>query len=126
MLCVKTKLQVSRISGIGLFANEYIPKGTIIWKFEPSIDVLLSKEEINRLSDPAKAQVFNYAFLDMDYKKYMLCGDDARFFNHSSDNNCTDEFPNITVALKDIAEGEELTVDYRKFYGNEEGYVKFQ
>jgi hypothetical protein len=126
MLCVKTKLKLSSVSGIGLFADEYIPKDTVVWKYEPSIDVLLTKEDIEKLSDSAKEQVYNYAFLDVDHKKYMLCGDDARFFNHSESNNCTDEFSNITIAIRDIKRGEELTVNYKKFYGNKDGYEKFQ
>lgn len=126
MLCIKTRLMPSRISGIGLFADEHISKGTIVWKFEPNIDVLLSKDDIEKLTDASKKQVYNYAFLDTNHKKYMLCGDDARFFNHSTENNCTDEFPDITIALRDISKGEELMVDYRKFYGNQEGYQDFQ
>lgn len=125
MLCIKTKLAPSKIAGIGLFADEDISKDTVVWRFDSSIDVLLTKEDIDRLSEVSKIQVYNYAFLDVDHKKYMLCGDDARFFNHSSDNNCTDEFSNITIALRDIAKGEELTVDYKKFYGNRDGYEGF-
>ncbi|HWY10448.1 MAG TPA: SET domain-containing protein [Bacteroidia bacterium] len=113
-------MKISKISGMGLFADEDIPKGTTVWKFEPNIDVLLSKQEIEKLTDASKEQVYNYAFLDVDHKKYMLCGDDARFFNHSDNSNCTDEFSNITVALRDIKAGEELTVNYKKFYGDME------
>jgi len=33
MFLVKTYLDKSKIRGIGLFADEFIPKGTLIWKF---------------------------------------------------------------------------------------------
>src|SRR3989344_5700108 len=117
MLCVKTKITSSDIQGIGLFAEQFIPKGEIVWKFMPGFDLLLSKEEIQKLSPAARAQVRNYAFLDKKYQKYMLCGDDGRFFNHSTDPNCDDSDSDITIATKDIHQGEELTVDYTAFYG---------
>ena len=33
MLLVKTKIKSSEIAGIGLFADEFIPKGTCTWRF---------------------------------------------------------------------------------------------
>lgn len=33
MLLVKTRLGISSIHGIGLFADELIPKGTVTWRF---------------------------------------------------------------------------------------------
>jgi SET domain-containing protein len=118
MLCVKTKIKVSKISGIGLFADEFIAKSALVWKFEPSLDILISNKEIAKFSHSAREQFYNYAFLDKTHGKYMLCGDDGRFFNHSENPNCDDGLPDITVALKDILQGEELTVNYRSFYGD--------
>ncbi len=116
MLTIKTKLAQSKIAGIGLFANEFIPKGSLVWKFVPGFDLLLAKEDVSRLSPAAQEQVHRYAFLEKKYKKYILCGDDARFFNHSKEPNCDDSTPDITTALRDINPGEELTVDYEVFY----------
>jgi hypothetical protein len=45
MLTVKTYLDKSNISGIGLFAGENIKKGTITWKFNPHIDIYFSKKD---------------------------------------------------------------------------------
>jgi len=126
MLCVKTKLKVSKISGLGLFADEPIPKNTIIWKFEPALDILVSKEAIKDFSESAKKQFYNYAFLDKAHHKFMLCGDDARFFNHADEPNCDDEQTDITIALRDIAKGEELTVNYKTFYGDIENHPEIK
>lgn len=123
MLCIKTKIQKSKIHGIGLFADEDIAKGTLVWQFEPKIDLMLSQVEVDFLSEDSKKQFLNYAFFDKGTGKYVLCGDDARFFNHSSNNNCDDSQPNVTVAMYDIKKGEELTVDYRTFYGNLEEHL---
>ena len=118
MLCVRTKLKMSLISGIGLFTVERIPKGTVVWIFESNLDILLTKATVKTLSKAAQEQVANYAFLDKYHQKYMLCGDDGRFFNHSENYNCDDSKRDITIAVRDIEEGEELTVDYRSFYDN--------
>jgi hypothetical protein len=126
MLVVKTKIGPSKIDGIGLFAAQPIPKGTVVWKYDPGIDRLLSEEEVTRLAKPIQERFHNYAFFDTKYSKYMFCGDDGRFFNHSDTPNCDDGKEDITIALRDIREGEELTVDYRSFYGNIEDHKEIQ
>lgn len=122
MMLVKTNLKESPIAGIGLFASEFIPQGTIVWEFNPKIDILYTKEEIEALPVAAREQIEKYTYLDEGYKKYLLCGDDARFFNHSDSPNCADlpahALVDVTIAAKDILPGEELTCNYKVFYGN--------
>lgn len=118
MLMVKTRIAPSRIAGIGLFAGQFIPKGTVVWKYQKGFDLLFSREDIEKLSGPAREQFYNYAYLDTKYNKYLLCADDARFFNHSMDFNCDERVADLTTAIRDIQEGEELTVNYKDFYGN--------
>ncbi|HWC57739.1 MAG TPA: SET domain-containing protein [Candidatus Paceibacterota bacterium] len=125
MLTIQTAIHPSPIAGIGLFADEFVPKGTIVWKYNPELDLLFSEEQINALSSTSKKQFFNYAFLDKKYRKYMLCGDDARFFNHFETPNCDDAAEDITIALRDIQKGEELTVNYLSFYGDMKQLGKF-
>ena len=122
MLLVKTKIGSSKISGIGLFADQFISKGTLIWKFQEGFDLLLSAQEMEKLSEPAKAQFINYAYLDTKRNQYLLCSDDARFFNHSKNPNCDDSKDDETTSLQDITKGEELTVDYNGFCGNLEDH----
>ena len=38
-MTVKTIIKESDIHGIGLFADEFIPKGTKIWEFTPNFDI---------------------------------------------------------------------------------------
>ena len=50
MLFVKTRVLPSRIHGLGLFADEDIPKDTILWKFTSEFDLKFTKEQIRKFS----------------------------------------------------------------------------
>jgi len=117
MLLVKTYLAPSKIHGIGLFAAEFIPKSTPTWRFQEGFDLAIGKEDMKKLSEPSKEQFQNYAYLNQQTGKYVLCFDDSRFMNHSSDPN-TKSSPSDNdedVAVRDIQKGEEITTDYREF-----------
>lgn len=120
MLKIKTLLKESAIHGIGCFSKERVPKGTIIWQFVPEFDKEITEDGLSKLSDACREQVLKYAYLSKYTKNYVLCSDDARFFNHSEDNNVINiEVEGIQegldVAARDIEAGEELTYDYRTF-----------
>jgi uncharacterized protein len=124
MLLVKTFLAPSRIHGIGLFATEDIPQGTVVWRRDPSLDIELTEQQIEALAPPSREQIVKYTYLDIVRRTFVLCGDDARFFNHEDAPNCVD-YPDpdggTTVAARDIRAGEELTSDYEKFDANHRG-----
>ena len=65
MLLVKTKLQVSPIHGIGLFADQFIPEGAIVWQFNELIDLILNKEKIEDLAERAREQIQKYSYRDI-------------------------------------------------------------
>ena len=119
MLLIKTKLDVSPIHGIGLFADEFIAEGTIIWKFNDLIDLRFAEDRIEQLAESAREQIKKYSYREKHSGLYVLCGDDARFFNHSEDPNCLDiysgEEQDLTVARRDVKAGEELTCNYALF-----------
>jgi uncharacterized protein len=117
---VKTKLGLSTIlgAGIGLFADEFIPAGTIVWKYDPTFDLNISKEQFQEQTQLYKEFLTTYCF---SYNgAFILCVDNARFFNHSDNPNCySDEYNEhslgYTKAKRDIQIGEELLDDYSKF-----------
>ncbi len=78
----------------------------------PKIDLALTQQEIQELSEFSREQVGKYVFVNRSNGKFVLCGDDARFFNHSPTPSCSDPDDNTTVAARDIQKGEELTSDY--------------
>ena len=116
MLLVKTKIGLSKIHGIGLFADQFIPRGTPIWKFMPDFDLEIDENQLAKFPEIAKEYFLKYSYLDLKTKKHILCSDDARFSNHSENPNITsDKKEEIDIAGRDISKGEELTYDYKEF-----------
>jgi SET domain-containing protein len=120
MILVSTYLSSSPIEGLGLFAKLPIQKGAVVWKFVPRIDALLTKEEVNALPTITRELCLRYAYYVPVTGKYVLCGDDARFVNHSDTPNTAGAYPEgdpygIDIAIRDIDAGEEITCDYRSF-----------
>lgn len=120
MLLVKTKIGPSNIAGIGLFAAESIKKDTPVWKFQEGFDLKLSESQFKELSEPAQEQVLNYCYFDPILHLYIICSDDARFFNHSDNPNVNSgtNHDHVDCASRDIEIGEELTQNYKIFDGN--------
>lgn len=120
MLCVKIKLSPSPIHGLGLFADQFIPKGTIIWRFTKGFDQRFTREEL--LKFPKILQIFfvKYSSLSKKTGKYILCADQGNYMNHAENPNTIckyvkgeEEF--VTYAVKDIQIREEITEDYLKY-----------
>jgi uncharacterized protein len=103
---------ISRIPCCEAEARVLVPYGTIIWEFRAGFDLRLTEEDLRRLAPPAVEQVLKYSYIEGGH--YVLCTDDARFFNHAEHPN-TDDTSGRTIAARDIAAGEELTADYRTF-----------
>jgi len=120
VLFVKTKIGLSKIHGIGLFSDQFIKKGTLIWKYQSGFDVKIHPSDVNYLNPHAKKSFLKYAYLNRITNRYILCFDDARFFNHSDFPNCNSVYPmkyeeGVNYAVSDILSGEELTCNYDVF-----------
>lgn len=120
MLLVKTRLGMSPIEGIGLFAAEPIEKGTVTWRFLPGFDRQFTMAEIEALPEPARSETLRHVYAHASSGTFVLCIDNARFMNHADEpNTCgvhsDGAVEGYDVATRDIAEGEELTCDYHTF-----------
>jgi hypothetical protein len=120
MLLVKTRLGQSPIEGMGLFAAEPIKAGSVTWRFMPGFDQLFTFEQIAALPDVARAAIETYTYVHPGSGLYVYCLDNARFMNHADEPNTAGvhvegSIEGYDVATRDIAEGEELTCDYRQF-----------
>lgn len=114
MLTIKTYISKSSIDGIGLFANEFIPKGTVIWELAPQFDRIYSQQELDKLSPAAKEHIRHYAYFNAAEGGYVLCVDNAKFMNHLKEPNCI-AVGLTTIATQNINIGDEITEDYYNF-----------
>jgi hypothetical protein len=119
MMLVRTQVAPSSIHGMGLFAVDVLPKGTPVWRFEPGFDREFSPGQFAALPPTAQAHLQWFAYVNKATGGWVLSGDHTCFMNHAAKPN-TGALPGAvapvtTVALRDIAAGEELTCDYREF-----------
>lgn len=122
MLLVKTRLGPSQIEGIGLFADQDIPAGTVTWRFDPRFDQVFPPEALDGLPEVSRAQLLNYAYVHGPTGHLVFCLDNARFMNHADEPNtmgvhAAGEIAGHDIATRDIRNGEEITCDYRAFDG---------
>ncbi len=115
MVKIKTYLDRSPINGIGLYADENIQKGTVIWDLDQKFDKLFHLDTVNFAREEFKMFLMKYCYLDNDNFEgpmFVLCIDDARFMNHSDMPNTINGDGNKTIADRDILMGEEITCNY--------------
>jgi SET domain-containing protein len=110
MLLIKTYLDESVIHGLGVFASEYIRKGTKVWRFVPDFDRVWSPREFAKLPKPARDFIQRHGYrVDGEI---LLTADHDHHINHSEDANTRWHNGHI-VARRDIPKGTEITNDYR-------------
>jgi len=112
MLLVKTYLDRSAIHGLGVFAGEFIRKGTKIWRFVEGFDRFYSRTEFARLPKPARDFIKFHGYrVDGEI---LLTVDHDRHMNHSDEPN-TYLHNGYAIARRNIRKDEEITNDYREF-----------
>src|SRR5579863_8407813 len=116
MMLIKTRVQASGIHGMGLFAVAAVAKGTPVWRFEPGFDHDFSPADFAALPPLAREHTRWFCFVSQKDGHVILSGDHACFINHSLTPNSgalpDGREPVVTVALRDIAAGEEISCNY--------------
>lgn len=113
MMTVPVTLKESNTHGLGVFAQTFLPAGTVVWRYTVGIDTIIEKSRLDELSVTQVAFIKHFASRSRLEGWYMLCGDHARFMNHSEAPNTTNTTEGI--ALRDIRAGEEITCNYKEF-----------
>lgn len=115
MFTIKTYLDKSKISGTGVFADEPIKEGELIWRFVEKFDLKLTEDEFQQMPEIAKEFVLHFGYYSTKEGGYIVCIDNAKYTNHS-------ETPNVkmidelnSIAIKNIEKGEEITENYFDF-----------
>ena len=100
------EIKKSEIEGIGVFATKNFKEGEVVYSFKKGRIVGL--DDIKNLPEGEKR------YLDkIGDGKFEIMEPPARHVNHSCDPNVIEK-ERTAYALKDICNGEEITVDYDK------------
>jgi len=111
MIHPHTELQfISEKIGYGVVATKFIPKGTVTWVID-KLDRTYTPEQVHAMGPLYQQVLDTYTYRNPE-GNYILCWDNARFVNHSSNSNCITTAYEFEIAVRDIYPGEQLTDDY--------------
>lgn len=98
------KIGEAGIKGQGMYASRRIPQGSVVFVASGSVEYWRSESAADADENPNWYNVAENIWIDMQYP-YVKA-------NHSCEPNVGIDGSRIFVALRDIAEGEEITFDY--------------
>lgn len=104
---------VNPIIGSGVFATEYIPKGTLTY-VKDSLEIEITPEKYQRHPKAMQSVIDKYSYID-DLGNYIISWDNAKYINHSCDPNTISTGYGFEIAIKDIYPGDEITDEYGMF-----------
>lgn len=123
MIHIKYKLKTSNLHGIGLFTDQEIQKGQLIYTASPLLDVDITQKQFDSLNEKEKAEIKWWGFFDEASDKWHVDFDVSKFINHSYNPTVTqdpDHQEAYLVATRNLAKGEELTQNYLEFESEED------
>ena len=103
----------SGIHGRGCYAAEFIPAGAFVVEYTG--ELIPAEEAYRREADPGRPGIFTFWTGDDWAIDGHSGGNSARLINHSCTPNCDYRIEGRRVLIyagRDIARGEELTIDY--------------
>ena len=114
MIHPSTELRfVSPEIGYGVFAKEFIPKGTVVY-VKDSLEIEVTPKKYLKLDDYARSVVDKYSY--RDERGYRIVSwDAAKYVNHSCSRNTISTGYGFEIALRDIQVDEEITDEYAIF-----------
>jgi SET domain-containing protein len=118
MIHIKYKLDKSDIHGIGLFADEDLSMGQLIYTESPLLDVNISEAQFDSLSENEKREIKYWGFNIGDKGIWHVDFDVSKFINHAKDGTATQDSSHkeaYLIATRDVKKGEELTQNYLEF-----------
>lgn len=123
MMHITYELGKSEKHGIGLFAGEDIKAGQIVYTASPLLDINITQEQFDTLSEKEKEEVRWWGFFDNAAGCWHVDFDVSKFINHSQESTVTQDgnYEDAhLVATREIKKGEELTQNYLEFESKED------
>ncbi len=124
MYLFRVVVKPSSIEGKGVFADEDIQQGVVVWRFDQQHDKQISVETYQALSEEEKFDIRKVGYISPTSGDWIFppANDPARYTNHSSNaNNLSAIFDSDSspepffVARYNIRKGDELIVNYSEF-----------
>ena len=118
MIHINYKLKSSDLHGIGLFADQDIQKGALVYTASPLLDLNITQQQFDALDQSEKDEILWWGFFDQPSQKWHVDFDVSKFINHSYTPTVTqtdDHDDAYLVATRDIKNGEEITQNYLEF-----------
>jgi SET domain-containing protein len=103
-------IATSKIAGMGIMAGEDIKKGDLIRHIKGELKFLSVKNKDDSLSYPNWIGIGEGVWIDPDHPN--------QYLNHSCNPTAGVKGKVSIVALKDIKEGQEITIDYSTIEGD--------
>lgn len=110
----KHVMKGNAIAGFGIYANVPIAAGDILFKGEEKPQRIVTKSHVDRYWSAEEKALFRHYAYPISNEVYILWDNNPSEWapqNHSCEPNTAYRGLNV-VALRDIAKGEELTLDY--------------
>ncbi len=107
--------------GFGLFARVAIPKGTLIDYHCDLCERICGRADLERMGYDRRQQIMEHTYTTGEGDVILDCSI-GRYMNHSCAANALEAYGDFDVAVRDIAEGEEITCDYRQFNDPDDGF----
>lgn len=116
MMLVRSHVAQSQIEGFGVYADEFISAGTLIWQLNPKFIATFSRSDLEEFPPHIREFVEKYSFPDFENKNLLFVElDNGRFMNHSDAPNTDFTAFSKGYAIRDIRQGEEITCNYYEF-----------
>ncbi len=99
--------------GFGVFASQFIPKGTIVYA-KDALEIEVQPNDPRLLNPALEPIISKYSYIDGEGVR-IISWDNAKFVNHCCDCNTLSTGYGFEIAVRDIQPGEEITDDYGMF-----------
>jgi SET domain-containing protein len=123
MIHIKYRLKESPLHGIGLFADEDLKVGQLVYTASPLLDVNITQEQFDSLSEREREEFRWWGFFDEPSGMWHVDFDVSKFINHAKDGTVTQDEEHEEahlVTTRNIKAGEELTQNYLEFESEED------
>ena len=101
---------VSPEVGLGVFATEFIPEGTIVYVID-DLDIQIKPDDELLRNKLYKSIIEKYSYVD-ENGTHIISWDYAKYVNHCCNFNTISTGYGFEIAIRDIMPGEQITDEY--------------